>query len=270
MSNQIVSESASKKLAQVMIASPCSIGWENMTGDDRIRHCGECKKSVYNTSLMSVDEILVVTGKADACLRIYRRADGTMMVDDCPKALRQIRDRMRERIRAVSKVAASVCGFLISFSSAFAQGADNTENGCAAQASSNAAAAGQKGGQKSGQKADKVAADYFEKAQLALADKKFEASDSYFKKAIADMKIKPHDPAFVNQVYSQYIVSLKQRGLISAAANVEKEWVKMKTKVKQVTIVDGNFAGPPPGNHIERHQRTTPTLPDGAPIPDNE
>lgn len=264
MSNQIVSESASEKLAQVMIASPCSIGWENMTGDDRIRHCGECKKSVYNTSLMSVDEILVVTGKADACLRIYRRADGTMMVDDCPKALRPIRDR----IRAASKIAASVCGLLISFSSAFAQGVGKTEKGplCAAQANSNAAAAGQK----SRQKADNIAAEYFEKAQLALADKKFEAADMYFKKAIADMKSKQHDPAFVNQVHSQYIASLRQRGLISAAANVEKEWAKMKTKVKQVTIVDGNFAGPPPGNHIERHQRTTPTLPDGAPIPDNE
>jgi hypothetical protein len=29
---------------KIMIASPCSIGWENMEGDERVRFCNACQR----------------------------------------------------------------------------------------------------------------------------------------------------------------------------------------------------------------------------------
>src|SRR5262245_30602687 len=39
-------------LARLRIASPCSADWDEMTGDDRVRFCGRCRKNVYNLSEM--------------------------------------------------------------------------------------------------------------------------------------------------------------------------------------------------------------------------
>lgn len=67
-------------LSKIMIASPCSIGWENMEGDERVRFCKACQLNVYNTSQMSKIEIASLMAKDNAsCLRIYRRADGTRL-----------------------------------------------------------------------------------------------------------------------------------------------------------------------------------------------
>lgn len=37
---------ASKRI-RLKVASPCSADWNSMKGDDAVRHCGSCKKSVY-------------------------------------------------------------------------------------------------------------------------------------------------------------------------------------------------------------------------------
>ncbi len=42
------------------IASPCKRDWSKMTGDERVRFCGDCKMNVYNLSAMSQAEVLAL------------------------------------------------------------------------------------------------------------------------------------------------------------------------------------------------------------------
>ena len=82
-------------LDRVAIASPCSADWAAMTGDERARFCQQCEKHFYNISAMSAEEAEgFLRGTAgEACLRIYRRADGTVLTADCPVGARRKRHR---------------------------------------------------------------------------------------------------------------------------------------------------------------------------------
>lgn len=72
------------------VASPCSVGWENMSGDERKRFCQLCNLNVYNISEMSGAEVRALIEKTEGriCGRIYKRADGTVLTKDCPVGLR--------------------------------------------------------------------------------------------------------------------------------------------------------------------------------------
>ena len=96
-------------LEHIRIASPCAADWDDMRGDDRVRFCGRCEKNVYNLSAMSRDEgeALVREKEGRLCVRLYQRADGTVITNDCPVGVR--RARLRARVWAsVSGAAASV------------------------------------------------------------------------------------------------------------------------------------------------------------------
>ncbi|AUX46417.1 uncharacterized protein SOCE26_079230 [Sorangium cellulosum] len=82
-------------LDNVRVASPCTADWEEMAGDDRVRFCGHCQKHVYNLSEMPRDEAEQFIRKAagEACIRLYRRADGTVITADCPVGARVRRAR---------------------------------------------------------------------------------------------------------------------------------------------------------------------------------
>ena len=72
------------------IATPCTVSWESMYGDDRVRFCGECKLNVYNIAGMErgeADELIRRT-EGRLCARIYQRVDGTVLVRDCLAAAR--------------------------------------------------------------------------------------------------------------------------------------------------------------------------------------
>ena len=73
-------------LQRVYIASPCNVPWESMTGDERERMCASCSKTVYDVSKMTTSEAetLLRSKGTDACLRIFRRFDGTVLTADCP------------------------------------------------------------------------------------------------------------------------------------------------------------------------------------------
>lgn len=94
------------------VASPCSVGWESMTGDERVRHCHSCRLNVYNTAEMTRKEVESLTGNRDGrlCIRIYRRSDGTVLTKDCPVGLRAVRKR-------VSKFASAAFATILSFCS---------------------------------------------------------------------------------------------------------------------------------------------------------
>lgn len=81
---------------QIQVASPCTVSWSSMKGDDSVRFCGQCEKNVYNLSSMSLDEIsgLLERKEGRTCVRFYRRADGTVLTDDCPVGLRAVRRKM--------------------------------------------------------------------------------------------------------------------------------------------------------------------------------
>jgi hypothetical protein len=81
----------SKSLEGIRIASPCTAAWNEMEGDDRFRFCRQCQKYVYNLSSMSrlEAEALVNSVEGRVCVRFYKRADGTVLTEDCPVGLRQ-------------------------------------------------------------------------------------------------------------------------------------------------------------------------------------
>ena len=91
----------------IRIASPCSASWEQMQGDDRVRHCDACNLNVYNLAAFTEGEIsdLVAKRKGRLCGRIYQRQDGTVLTQNCPVGLRAV-------ARRISRIAGAVFAFL--------------------------------------------------------------------------------------------------------------------------------------------------------------
>ncbi len=88
---------------KLRIASPCSMNWENMSGDKRARFCQSCQLNVYNLSEMSAREIekLILQKEGRICGKLYKRADGTVITKDCPTGLWALRKRMSRMASAV-------------------------------------------------------------------------------------------------------------------------------------------------------------------------
>jgi len=99
------------------IASPCRTSWDAMEGDERVRHCTLCSLNVYNIAEMTRSEVreLLARNEGRVCMRLYRRADGTVLTRDCPRGLRELR-------RRASRAAAAIVAALLSLP-AFAAGA---------------------------------------------------------------------------------------------------------------------------------------------------
>lgn len=98
-------------LDRVRVASPCTQPWGDMVGDDRSRHCLACNKQVYDISAMSresAEAFLQAAVGEGACVRIYRRADGTLLTaDDCPVG---VRSKRRKRFVLAAGASALVAG----------------------------------------------------------------------------------------------------------------------------------------------------------------
>jgi hypothetical protein len=93
-------------LNSIRIASPCTADWEQMSGDDRSRYCSACKLNVYNISNMTGDAAaaLIEREQGHLCVRLFRRADGTVLTQDCPVGLRLIRKQV---VRTAARIAAA-------------------------------------------------------------------------------------------------------------------------------------------------------------------
>ena len=93
---------------KIRIASPCSVPWETMIGDERTRLCSQCSLNVYNIADMSVEEIagLISNSRGRKCFRLMRRADGTVITKDCPVGVRSYRKR-------IGKTAAAAFGTIL-------------------------------------------------------------------------------------------------------------------------------------------------------------
>ena len=97
-------------LHDIRVAAPCPADWNKMIGDERVRHCAECNLNVYNLSAMSEREVqkLIVASQGRLCTRFYRRADGTMLTQDCPRGLRAVARRVSRTVAAVLTAVMSV------------------------------------------------------------------------------------------------------------------------------------------------------------------
>ncbi len=98
-------------LEDLRIASPCNKSWEQMVGDDRVRHCSSCDKDVFNLAGMTRAEALqLIANQAGEglCLRLFRREDGTVLTADCPVGVQK--KRVRRLVMIGAGVAASVAG----------------------------------------------------------------------------------------------------------------------------------------------------------------
>jgi len=102
-------------LSKLRIASPCSVAWNNMTGDERMRFCDLCQLNVYNVAGMTEAEVrdLLSLAEGRLCMRLMKRADGTVITQDCPIGLAAYRKRVA---RFAGATMAAILGlFSISF-----------------------------------------------------------------------------------------------------------------------------------------------------------
>jgi hypothetical protein len=103
-------------LDNLRIATPCSADWDQMFSfeDERVRFCSQCNLNVYNLSGMSRQEAEALITKTEGrlCVRFYRRADGSVLTQNCPVGLKAIK-------RRVAWVAQVVLGMALSFVSGF-------------------------------------------------------------------------------------------------------------------------------------------------------
>jgi hypothetical protein len=99
-------------LDHIKIAAPCSADWDQMFSfeDKRVRFCSQCNLNVYNLSDMSRQEAEALITKTEGrlCVRYFRRADGSILTQNCPVGLRAIK-------RRVAWVAQVVLGMVLSF-----------------------------------------------------------------------------------------------------------------------------------------------------------
>ncbi|MGE0131993.1 MAG: hypothetical protein AB7U82_28260 [Blastocatellales bacterium] len=99
-------------LNHLKISAPCSADWDQMFSfeDNRVRFCSQCNLNVYNLSGMSKRkaEALIMKTEGRLCVRFYRRADGSVLTQNCPVGLKAIK-------RRVSWVAQAVLGMALSF-----------------------------------------------------------------------------------------------------------------------------------------------------------
>ena len=99
-------------LDRVSIPIQCHADWDLMSGDDRVRYCKVCEKSVYNLSALTrrQTETLVAEHGGKLCARIYQRPDGSILTQNCPEGMRGLSAKITRRAGAVLSAMLSVGG----------------------------------------------------------------------------------------------------------------------------------------------------------------
>jgi hypothetical protein len=110
-------------LNNIKIASPCSVNWDEMYGNERKRFCGDCKLNVYNLSEMTRDEAenVIMGTEGRLCVKFYKRADGSILTQDCPVGWAKVKQRAQVVATAAFSLILSLFGGLL-FASFFSKG----------------------------------------------------------------------------------------------------------------------------------------------------
>lgn len=92
---------------RLTVASPCDMAWDAMEGDGAVRRCGQCHLDVHDLSAMTTAEIQALLARHGdgVCVRMYRRADGTVITDDCPVGVARLRAAAR---RSMARLVAAL------------------------------------------------------------------------------------------------------------------------------------------------------------------
>jgi hypothetical protein len=101
-------------LENIRIASPCPANWDEMYGNDRMRFCSECKLNVYNLSGMSREEAenLLMNAEGRLCIRFFKRADGTVITQNCPVGWARVKARAKVFVTAAFSLMMTLFGGL--------------------------------------------------------------------------------------------------------------------------------------------------------------
>lgn len=104
-------------LNNIKIASPCSANWDEMNGDDKKRFCGSCQLNVYNLSGMTKIEAekLLMDSEGKVCVRFYKRADGTVLTQDCPVGWAKVKRNLTRAATAVFSLIIGLFGGIFAF-----------------------------------------------------------------------------------------------------------------------------------------------------------
>lgn len=93
---------------KLKVASPCPASWDQMKGDDAVRHCESCDKDVFQISHMSTEQVehfLLARKGLRTCVRFYQRADGTLLTSDC-----SVGKKAKRKKQVLSAAAAAAIG----------------------------------------------------------------------------------------------------------------------------------------------------------------
>lgn len=96
-------------LDSIKSPAPCSKDWDEMTGDELVRFCSGCEKSVYNLSAMPRREAkkFVARNSGKVCVRYVRLSNGKVQTADT---------RLYKITRQTSRLAAGVLGATLTLS----------------------------------------------------------------------------------------------------------------------------------------------------------
>lgn len=99
-------------LNNLKIASPCSANWNEMIGDNRQRHCGDCQLNVYNLSGMTQTEAenFLMNAEGRVCVRFFKRTDGTILTKDCPVGWQAVKRRVSKTATAFASLIFAALG----------------------------------------------------------------------------------------------------------------------------------------------------------------
>jgi hypothetical protein len=88
---------ALRPMHELQLAAPCSADWEQMPGQERVRRCQKCRLPVYRVSDLTRAEAEAVVAQTEghSCPALYRRQDGTVLAQDCPKGIEAQRKASR-------------------------------------------------------------------------------------------------------------------------------------------------------------------------------
>ncbi len=102
-------------LENIRIAAPCTVNWDDMQGNDRVRLCQQCNFNVFNLSDMTrlEAEALIQSATGRLCIGYYQRSDGTILTRDCPVGLRALRANFTRMTLRFGAIAASLVTALV-------------------------------------------------------------------------------------------------------------------------------------------------------------
>ncbi len=104
-------------LDNLRVASPYPANWDEMYGNERKRFCASCKLNVYNLSAMTKPqaEQFLMNSEGRVCVRYYRRADGTVLTQNCPVGWQRVKQRVSRVATAVFSLIAGFFGGIFAY-----------------------------------------------------------------------------------------------------------------------------------------------------------